>query len=87
MKDYWWIISIFKTDYVGGEGIDDDTYPVKNRKIFKIYGPDNEQTRKNLISEISLKRSEEIDFVWCLCENGEENPSLADSFKKNLEGK
>ncbi len=87
MKNYWWIISIVNIDYVGGEGIDDDTYPVKNRNIYKIYGPDNEQIRTSLISEISLKRSSKIEFVWCLGENGEEEPSLAESFKKNLEGK
>lgn len=85
MKNYWWIISVIKIDYVGGEGIDDDTYPVKNRNVYKVYGPDNEQTREKLISEISLKRSSEIEFVWCLSENGEEKTSLADSFKKNLE--
>lgn len=84
MENYWWIVSVLKIGFVGGEGVDDDTYTVKNRNVYKIYGPDNEQTRAKLISEISLKRSSEVEFVWCLSEKGEEKPSLADSFKKNL---
>ena len=84
MENYWWIVSVLKIGFVGGEGVNYDTYTVKNRNVYKIYGSDNEQTRAKLISEISLKRSSEIEFVWCLGENGEEKPSLADSFKKNL---
>lgn len=87
MKNYWWIVSVLKIGFVGGAGVDDDTYTFKNREVYKVYGSYNEQTRAKLISEIPLKRSSEIEFVWCLSENGEEKPSLAGSLKKFLEKK
>jgi hypothetical protein len=83
MKNYyWWIISLIKKDFVGGEGPDDDSYPIKIKKIFKFFGPNNKETYQKIFSAIA-DEEKEVDFVWCLGSKGEEL-SFSEDLKEYL---
>lgn len=84
MKNYWWIVSVIihTTGYDGSP--DGDNYPVQEKKIYKFFGPSDQNTYKNLKDQISADHtygSKGLDFIWCLSEEGNQESSFEEELK------
>jgi len=90
MKNYWWIVSIVVSAYVGGESPDGNVYPTKEKEVFKLFGIHEPKIYESFCQEISkflAGKKCQLDFVWCLGENGTEEPTLAGTLSAFLKEK
>lgn len=87
MKNFWWIVSVV-THTTGWDGSPDgESYPVQEKKIYKFFGPNDQNIYKNLKEQISADHTygkKELNFIWCLYEDGIQESSLEEELREYL---
>ena len=87
MKNFWWIVSVV-TRTTGWDGSrDGESYPVQEKKVYKFFGLNDQNTYKNFQEQISADHtygSKKLDFIWCLAEEGNQEPSLEEELREYL---